>query len=124
MRFLFKKKSATVTDVDNINKRIKELIIASGLSVSAFSEKIGVKASTMGNIVGERQSKPSYEILKAIFNSIESVNPDWVFNGDSEMFTDNHVDATRDVVQDSNKVIELEAQVKKLIEVIHNLSNK
>lgn len=70
-----------------INNRIKELITELFSSnKTAFSKAIGVSPTVTENIVGKRQSSPSYELLKKIVDSIENINHEWLLTGEGSMF--------------------------------------
>jgi transcriptional regulator with XRE-family HTH domain len=70
-----------------INNRIKLLIKElCNNNNSAFARQIGVAPSVVGNIVGERQGNPSFEVLQKIINAFANViNVDWLINGEGEM---------------------------------------
>ncbi|MDR2955327.1 MAG: S24 family peptidase [Prevotella sp.] len=69
-----------------INERI-ELIIKEVYSNNkrAFSRDVGISASVTQNIVGIRQSEPTYKILRKITESLTNINKDWVMYGTGEM---------------------------------------
>lgn len=70
----------------SINNRIQEIInsLYSG-NKRAFSFAIGVSPSVIENIVGKRQSNPSYDITHKIINSIEYLNIEWLMTGNGKM---------------------------------------
>lgn len=71
----------------NINERIQKIVdeMFNG-NKAAFSKCIGVKPTTISNIIGrERASKPSSEILESIAYSIPEVNSDWLLTGQGEL---------------------------------------
>lgn len=72
--------------MSTINDRIRKVIEAlfNG-NTSAFALQIGHKYHTIRNITGERESKPSSEILESIVNSIENINSDWLLTGNGDM---------------------------------------
>lgn len=58
---------------------------------SLFANKIGVTPSVIGNITGERNGNPSFEVLQKIINAFEEINPDWIINGVGPMLRVNNV---------------------------------
>lgn len=69
----------------DINQRINSIIteLYNG-NKRAFSQAIGVTPTVVENIVGSRQSKPSYGLLKKIC-SIENISTEWVISGTGDM---------------------------------------
>lgn len=64
-----------------INERLSKLIrILFGGNKSAFASRLGVTPSVIDNIVGKRQSKPSFDLIEKL-SSIEEVNLDWLITG-------------------------------------------
>lgn len=77
-----------------INERIEFIIkkLYNG-NKRAFSSSIGVAPTVIENLVGSRQSKPSYGVLEKIC-AIENISPSWVISGKGEMFqstSENHI---------------------------------
>lgn len=72
----------------SINNRIQEIInsLYSG-NKRAFSFAIGVSPSVIENIVGKRQSNPSFDITNKIIDSIERLNIEWLMTGNGNMLT-------------------------------------
>lgn len=70
-----------------INDRIREIINKSfNGNVSAFCRAVGVKQSTMNTILGERQSKPSYDVINSVLNANAlSISADWLISGKGSM---------------------------------------
>lgn len=70
----------------SINERVQKIIddLYSG-NQRAFSGAIGVTASVIGNIVGKRQSSPSFELIEKIIYSIEDISIEWLLTGRGEM---------------------------------------
>lgn len=52
----------------------------------AFAQRVGVSGSVIENIVGKRQSKPSFDVLKAIVSNIDRLNAEWLFNDFALMY--------------------------------------
>lgn len=70
-----------------VNERIK-LIVDTFFhrNGSAFAREIGIKQSTLKDIIGGRLSKPGYEIIEKILsaNSL-NISPEWLILGEGEM---------------------------------------
>ncbi|MEO1050028.1 MAG: hypothetical protein AAFX87_05365 [Bacteroidota bacterium] len=73
-------------DDNTVNDRILELIEKLNFNKNSFANKIDVSATVIGNIVGGRMSKPSYEVLQRITTTFEKVNPKWLLTGEGSMF--------------------------------------
>ena len=57
-------------------------------NISAFCRAIDVKQPTMNTILGERKSKPSYDVLLNIVNAKALNNSaEWLLNGEGDMLT-------------------------------------
>ena len=74
--------------MNTINERIIELIRLCSNNKRQFAFRIGVSPTVVENIVGERQSKPGFEILEKIINSFEDINTNWLMTGKGDMFLD------------------------------------
>ncbi len=75
----------------SINKRFSEVIdTLYGGSQSAFARAIGVTPSVIGNIVGARQGKPSYEILEKV-HANALISAEWLLTGRGEMLRSDEV---------------------------------
>lgn len=70
----------------SINQRVTEIInnLFNG-NKRAFAMHIGVNPSVIENIVGKRQSAPSFDITNKILTSIEHINTNWLMLGKGEM---------------------------------------
>lgn len=71
-----------------VQERIREIVdkLFEG-NISAFCRAIDVKQPTMNTILGERQSKPSYEVLSSIVDANAlNVSAEWLLTGKGEMF--------------------------------------
>ena len=56
-------------------------------NISAFCRAVDVKQPTMNTILGERQSKPSYDVLSSIVNAEAlNISAQWLLTGKGEMF--------------------------------------
>lgn len=55
-------------------------------NISAFCRAVDVKQPTMNTILGERQSKPSYDVLSNIVNAEAlNISAQWLLTGKGEM---------------------------------------
>ncbi|MEM9685880.1 MAG: helix-turn-helix transcriptional regulator [Bacteroidota bacterium] len=98
-----------------INDRIEQLIHHYKLNNTNFSKAIGVKSSTINNIVSGRKSKPSYEVLRKIAAHFP-VNTDWLLLGKGPMLPDTgtHLDdAASEVAKISNAIVYAPEKFKK-----------
>lgn len=70
----------------NINQRIQSIVdeLFNG-NVSEFERTSGIKPSTVKNIVGSRQTKPSYDILESIIRNNVQVSSEWLLTGQGSM---------------------------------------
>ena len=53
----------------------------SGGNKRLFARSIGVSPSVIENIVGTRQTNPSFEILQKTLIAYENINANWLING-------------------------------------------
>ena len=60
-------------------------------NTSAFCRSVDVKQPTMNTIIGERQSKPSFEIISSIANAdaLKGLSLDWLISGKGVPFPAN-----------------------------------
>lgn len=72
-----------------INERINTIIsdLYNG-NKRAFANAIGVAPTVIENVVGSRQSKPSYGVLEKIC-AIANISPAWIINGEGCMLKTN-----------------------------------
>jgi hypothetical protein len=70
----------------NIKERYDALIVHfSGGNKSAFAKKIKVGDTVIQNIIGKRQTNPSFEVLEKTIFAFENLNADWLLTGRGEM---------------------------------------
>ncbi|MEM9687260.1 MAG: helix-turn-helix domain-containing protein [Bacteroidota bacterium] len=81
-----------------INDRIEKIINHYNLNNTTFGESIGLRGSTITNIVSGRKSKPSYEVLRKIAAHFP-VNTDWLLLGRGPMFPDTEDHLDRDEIE-------------------------
>ena len=69
-----------------INHRIRKIIdeLFSG-NKRAFSFAVGVSPTVTENIVGKRQSNPSFDVTSKIAYSIDNINSEWLLTGNGDM---------------------------------------
>lgn len=78
----------------SINSRINSLINALRMNKNSFGKFIEMSPQSIHHILGERQSKPSSEMLEKIIRSVNNLestkklNSDWLLVGEGEMFID------------------------------------
>lgn len=70
--------------MDSILDRIKQVILQSGLSDSAFAKTISVPQATFSNMF-QRKSEPKPSWLQAIISNY-NVNARWLLTGEGDMF--------------------------------------
>ncbi len=87
----------------SINDRILEIIntMFAG-NKTAFSKKVGISTTVIANIVGKRQSNPSYDVTKKIVSKIKNLNAEWYITGEGKMLKEN----TLPVIEDKDMVSE------------------
>lgn len=94
-----------------INERITHLIASLEMNANSFADAIGVKSAVVYNIVKGRRSKPSFEVLQKILLSYQTLNANWLINGEGVIWKDGQVG------QDSQPgYIRIEQRLDKLIE--------
>lgn len=70
--------------IDEINKRIIELMVRLDLNKAAFARELDVSLPLMTHITSGR-NKPGLELLQRILARFEDINPDWLLLGKGEM---------------------------------------
>jgi hypothetical protein len=70
----------------SVNTRLADLLNLLSLSNTAFSAKLSVVPSVVANIIGGRQSKPSFELLEKIGNAFPEVSMEWLVRGKGDPF--------------------------------------
>jgi hypothetical protein len=71
---------------NTVNERIKILVyeLASG-NKSSFARSIGISNQSLGEIIGGRQSAPSFAALQKLFTSFPQVRMEWLMLGEGSM---------------------------------------
>lgn len=70
----------------------------------AFSQAVGVLPTVTENLVGRRQSAPSFEVASKIIKSLVNVNAEWFLTGKGEMFNQPYDNKTNSDDQSYNTV--------------------
>lgn len=108
-----------------VQKRIRE--IADKLfegNISAFCRAINVKQPTMNTIIGERQSRPSYEVLSNIINAETlNISAEWLLVGRGEMLKSSTSKEDSSPITPERLMNVIESQ-QKTIEILANKTNK
>lgn len=69
-----------------INDRVMQIVTQfCNDKKSNFAQMIGVTPSVVGNITGERNGNPSFEVLQKILNAFPEINPEWLILGNGAM---------------------------------------
>lgn len=71
--------------IDEINKRIIELMVRLEHHKASFARELDVSLPLITHITTGR-NKPGLELLQRILTRFEEVNPDWLLLGKGEMF--------------------------------------
>ena len=69
----------------DVNQRIVKLMEVQQVTARRFASEIGIQASTVSNIVNERNN-PSLEVLQRVLSTYPSVSPDWLILGSGSMY--------------------------------------
>ena len=75
----------TQAPTPTVNTRLAAFIDSLGITNNAFSKRVGVVPSMIGNITGGRQGKPSYELLEKIAMTHPTLNIEWLVRGEGQM---------------------------------------
>lgn len=72
--------------MSSINQRIQTVVnkMFNG-NVSEFERISGIKPYTVKNIVGSRQTKPSYDVLESIIRNNVQISSEWLLTGQGPM---------------------------------------
>ena len=71
-------------------ERLIEIMKSQGLNSKQLSERIGVSAGTISNIMGGR-NKPSLEFWQNVAEVFPHINHSWLFMGVGEMYVEGYV---------------------------------
>lgn len=72
----------------NERERIAKIIESEQMTAKQFAAEIGVAASTISNILAER-NKPSTDLYVRILNRFRTINTDWLLLGTGSMYRPN-----------------------------------
>ena len=106
---------------NSIHQRMKQLVDTVGTK-NSFSKAIDVNPSVIGNIVGRRLSKPSFEVIEKIIQKFPDLSLDWLILGKGEMWKPtNPISGEAENQQSAliNKTVKQE--VKKKTEILEKL---
>ncbi len=71
----------------DLNKKIGQVISDSGMSPTAFADKIGVQRSSISHILSGR-NKPSFDIIQKVLRTFPDIDPNWlIFDSEDEAET-------------------------------------
>lgn len=73
--------------MDEVAKRISELLESTGLSNKEFSEKIGVSPAIISHVLSGR-NKPSLTVIQSILNTYPNVNSRYLLAGHESLFAE------------------------------------
>lgn len=62
-----------------------QLVNAVGLKKNSFGKKIGVSPTSIGYIIGEKQNKPSFDLLEKIANTFPALRMEWLIRGEGSI---------------------------------------
>lgn len=76
-----------------IISRIRKVLSDKGDTVYALSKKTGISQSTLSSALN-RNSGPSTSIIRSILGVYPDVSPDWLMNGEGEMYKSDKIPPT------------------------------
>jgi transcriptional regulator with XRE-family HTH domain len=71
--------------IDDLNKRIIEVMVRSEHSKSSFASALGVSLPLITHITTGR-NKPGMDLIQKLLAHFEQINPDWLLLGKGEMY--------------------------------------
>jgi len=83
------------------NQQIKKLIDTLGITPNAFASKLGIKATSVYNILNDKNN-PSYELLEKIIETF-SVNPNWILQDKGDVFYNINGNSEQKNIIESNR---------------------
>lgn len=72
-------------ELDPLNKRIIDIMVHTGHTKSSFAKELGVSLPLITHITSGR-NKPGIELIQKIMSMLPMINPDWLLNGEGEMY--------------------------------------
>ncbi|BDD04435.1 helix-turn-helix transcriptional regulator [Aureibacter tunicatorum] len=103
---------------DSINERLEFLLQELRYNRSEFARKVGVSIQTIHNILGEKKTKPTFEVINKILKNIPDINSDWLILGAGEMYRG--VDDSTKVEEEPAKEKRFSPEIQKYIDSIVN----
>jgi transcriptional regulator with XRE-family HTH domain len=100
----------------DLNKKIGQVISDSGMSPTAFADKIGVQRSSISHILSGR-NKPSFDIIQKVLRTFPDIDPNWLIF-DSEDETEAPI--TRRNTPYSPPVLNKREEVQETLELSYN----
>lgn len=96
-----------------INQRIAAIIEYSGMTLTAFSKKVGIAQTSLRECVINK-TEPKFSTLYKVIKAAPSISPSWLLTGEGDMILSKN---DSDVVSKSNEIplndcIEATLQVK------------
>lgn len=92
-----------------INQRLKKLLFLLDMNASEFSQQLNYKSpEKISRLIrdNDKETKPSYDIIKDIANSFENINIVWLITGKGEMLkSDSNIQknkGTGNIIQNGN----------------------
>lgn len=114
-----------------VNQRIKILIESEKDKGITLHKHIGVGSGTLGNITGERKSKPGFKVIQAILKKYRNLNPYWLILGEGEMWLSQEnaksdtVEMSKSDIQEIRSLLrEVFERMDKQDELIEELKNQ
>ena len=107
-----------------INERLRSMMFDSKMNASEFARKVGVSPQVMNNIVGNRLSKPGFDILEKIVTAMQ-VDANWLLTGEGSPYGDRfEEDGTRSVTESHAQQSSLEVCQKEVELLRQRISDK
>ncbi|MFY0598581.1 MAG: helix-turn-helix transcriptional regulator [Cyclobacteriaceae bacterium] len=107
-----------------INDRISDLINKLELNPNSFADAIGVTGTVIYNIIKGRRSKPSFEVLQKILLAYQTINANWLLNGDGKIWKEevkNH-DIEPGYIKVEKKISALVASLKEEVGDLYQIN--
>lgn len=108
---------------ESVNDRILSIVneLFNG-NISSFARAVNVKQPTLNTILGERKSKPSFDIIQSIINaSALNISSIWLITGEGSMLKS---ESSSQGAQQSSSDYTLIAELKKEISALKDENNQ
>ena len=112
--------------METINQRIQLIVdkYHNG-NVSAFCRDLGIRQSTMKDILGSRKSKPSNETFAKMISATSiNIDPTWLLTGDGEMLNSVTKEMTNEDTFIEKQLFESQMRIKIMREQIEELKRE